>query len=264
MISFDLDLKNATDEDARLITEAVLSDGVVLIRNQVLTPDEEVNFCERIGNCQEYTDVDRTKHIACHPKILRVTGEKDEHGEEGLFGHTSALDWHANQASNYERAPLIWLYGVKGTEGSCTSWIDMQAAYNDLSKSEQEELSDIQITLGYKSGSYSDSKFFVEHHATDRPFNLVHTNDAGKTGFYFPFLQIFGMVGMGEWAFETMMEYLKQHVLQEKYRYDHYWRDGDIVISEQWLTIHKRHEFDNMDTRLLHRIAFDYERYSRQ
>ena len=140
----------------------------------------------------------------------------------------------------------------------------MQAAYNDLSKSEQEELSDIQITLGYKSGSYSDSKFFVEHHATDRPFNLVHTNDAGKTGFYFPFLQIFGMVGMGEWAFETMMEYLKQHVLQEKYRYDHYWRDGDIVISEQWLTIHKRHEFDNMDTRLLHRIAFDYERYSRQ
>ena len=83
MISFDLDLKNATDEDARLITEAVLSDGVVVIRNQVLTPDEEVNFCERIGNCQEYTDVDRTKHIACHPKILRVTGEKDEHGEEG-------------------------------------------------------------------------------------------------------------------------------------------------------------------------------------
>ena len=94
-----------------------------------------------------------------------------------MFGHTSALDWH-NQASSYERAPLIWLYGVKGTAGSCTSWIDMQAAYRDLPQVIKRELADVEITLGYKSGSYSVSEFFVEHHAEDRPFKLVHTNDA--------------------------------------------------------------------------------------
>ena len=72
-----------------------------------------------------------------------------------------------NQASSYERAPLIWLYGVKGTaEGSCTSWIDMQAAYRDLPQVIKRELADVEITLGYKSGSYSESEFFVEHHAT--------------------------------------------------------------------------------------------------
>ena len=81
---------------------------------------------------------ERGEHIAVNDHIIRVTGEKNNHGEPGLFGHTSALDWHANQASSYERAPLIWLYGVKGTAGSCTSWIDMQAAYRDLRKLSKE------------------------------------------------------------------------------------------------------------------------------
>ena len=54
---------------------------------------------------------------------------------------------------------------------------------------------------------------------------------------------------------------LIEHVLQDKYRYDHHWKDGDVVISEQWLTIHKRHTFERMDKRILHRIAFDYEKF---
>ena len=56
---------------------------------------------------------------------------------------------------------------------------------------------------------------------------------------------------------KELFEYLKKHILQDKYRYDHYWEDGDLVISEQWLTIHKRHAFDKMNERLLHRIAID-------
>ena len=38
-----------------------------------------------------------------------------------------------------------------------------------------------------------------------------------------------------------------------------YLEDGDIVISDQWLSIHKRHHFEGMDKRLVHRIAFGYE-----
>lgn len=263
MILSNVNLKTADKETAFDITEMLLDDGVVVFPNQDLSPDEEVQFCQLIGNCQRLQNEpgERGEHIAVNDHIIRVTGEKNNHGEPGLFGHTSALDWHANQASSYDRAPLIWLYGVKGTEGSCTSWIDMQAAYRDLPQIIKTELKEVEITLGYKSGSYSDSEFFVEHHATDRPFKLVHTNDGGKTGLYFPFLQIFGMVGYKEHDFKQTMDWLIEHVQQDKYRYDHHWKDGDVVISEQWLTIHKRHEFDNMSNRVLHRIAFDYEQF---
>ena len=51
---------------------------------------------------------------------------------------------------------------------------------------------------------------------------------------------------------------LIEHVTQPQFIYDHHWKDGDVVISEQWLSIHKRWAFDDMEKRMLHRIAFDY------
>ena len=253
-------LATVSEGSAHAVAEEVLDNMVVVIRNQEhLTMEDEVRFCKWIGECQSYTEQpERTKHIACHENILRVTGEKDEHGEEGLFGHTSALDWHANQASNYDRSPLIWLRSVKGSAGSRTSWINMIDAYDSLSPTMKKDIENVEITLGYKSGSYSTSEFFKEHHSVDKPFKLVHTNAAGKTGLYFPFLQIFGMVGKTDAEFTELMETLRNHVLQEKFMYHHDWQDGDVVISEQWLSIHKRWPFDGMPNRVLHRIAFDY------
>lgn len=253
----NFDLTAASSMDARKIAHHVIENMVVVIRDQTLTPADQIRFCNFIG-CVQDTQSDRVKDLTVENGILRVTGEKNQNNEEGLFGHTSALDWHANQASNYERKPLIWLYGVRATEGSVTSWINNIESYKALPDDLKKEIQDIEITLGYKTGSYSSSKFFKEHHATDRPFKLVHTNKAGQTGLYFPFLQIFGMKGIEDRRFNEILERLQNHVLQDEFRYDHYWRDGDVVLSEQWLSIHKRWPFEGMEKRLLHRIAFDY------
>ena len=261
----DLDIRTATKEEVFEIGKLTLSNMVTVFKNQDLQPEDEVAFCSKLGKCQFIIDPtkpkegQRTEHLAVGNHILRVTGQKNDKGEEGLFGHTSALDWHANQASNYEREPLIWLYGVEGTKGSKTSWLNNIASYEALSDEMKEEIKDVKITLGYKSGSYSPSKFFVEHHATDKPFNLVHTNDAGKTGLYFPYLQILGMVDKTEEQFKDLMDRLIEHVTQPQFIYDHHWEDGDIVLSEQWLSIHKRWAYEKMEDRILHRIAFNYE-----
>lgn len=261
----DINIAEADQSTALEIARLILSNMVVVIKDQKLTPEQEVDFCKHIGKVQYILDPtkpkegQRTEHLAVGNHILRVTGQKNDKGEEGLFGHTSALDWHANQASNYYRDPLIWLYGVEGTKGSRTSWINNIESYKTLPKELYNEVENALITLGYKSGSYSPSKFFVEHHATDKPFSLVHTNDAGKTGLYFPFLQILGMPGKTQQEFEDLMGKLIEHVTQPQFCYDHDWEDGDIVISEQWLSIHKRWAYDKMEDRILHRIAFNYE-----
>ena len=261
----DFDMRTSSTEDAHVIGRLILSNMVVVLRNQKLEPADEVAFCTKIGDCQfiinpvEPKEGQRTEHLAVGNHILRVTGQKNDKGEEGLFGHTSALDWHANQASNYNRDPLIWLYGVEGTAESVTSWINNIESYKALDDGLKEQIKDVEITLGYKTGSYSPSKFFKEHHDEDKPFKLVHTNDAGETGLYFPFLQIFGMKGKTDSEFKELMEKLVEHVLKPEFCYDHHWEDGDVVISEQWLSIHKRWAFEQMDKRVLHRIAFNYK-----
>ena len=249
----DIDIKKLSKDEAQQIGKMVISNLVCVIKNQNLSEQDQIDFCDKIGNYQKSAE-ERSKHIHLTNGILRITGQKNEHGQPGLFAHTAALDWHTDQASSLQRMPLVWLYGASGTKGSRTSWINMKLAYDGLPESLKEQIQDKKITLGYKAGGYSPEKFFKDHHHEDRHFSLVYTNDAGLKGLYFPFLQIFG--GLDSKLIET----LKQYVLREEFVYHHDWEDGDVVISEQWLSIHKRWAFDKMDKRVLHRIGFDYSK----
>lgn len=254
-------LNDLSDQEIIEVGRLIVKNMVVVFKNQTLTPDQELNFCSKIGNYQYYPpNVERIKHIRVNDGILRVTGKKNEYGEEGLFGHKAALDWHANQPSNKQRSPLIWLYGVEGTKGSRTSWINNIQSYEDLPTDVKEKINNIKVYCGYKVGSYSNSKFFIEHIDKDNPVNLVQINKEGNKGLFFPFLQIFGFENYEEKEFKEIMNLLTDHILQEKYVYHHDWEDGDVVISEQWLSIHKRWPFEDMANRVLHRIAFDYSK----
>jgi taurine dioxygenase len=251
----DEDIKSLSNEDILEVCRLTVTNTVVVFRNQSLTAREQLDFCSVMGDCQKSPGA---ASISVIPGVLRVTGKKNAFGKEGLFGHKADLDWHANQPSNKDRKPLIWLYGVEGTVGSKTSWINNIDAYNDLDDDFKEELKQIKVYCGYKQDSYSPSSFFTEHVNTENPIPLVYTNKAGKVGLFFPFLQIFGFEGYSEERFQSIMTRLREHVLQDKYVYHHDWQDGDVVIAEQWLGIHKRWAFENMDKRILHRIAFDY------
>jgi taurine dioxygenase len=250
-------IQDLPDNEIIYLGTCVLNQMVVVFKNQDLTPDEELAFCRKLGNVQRTTH-ERTKHISLQDGILRVTGEKNKHGEEGLFGHVSALDWHANQPSNKKRMPLIWLYGAKGTKGSRTSWINMIEAYEKMPKKLKERLKGKKAYFGYKSGKYSTSSFFHEHVNKENLFPIVMENAAGRKGLYFPFLQMFGIDGMSDDLFFELIGEVKEHVLKPEFAYHHDWEDGDVVLSEQWLSIHKRWEFEGMPNRVLHRIACDY------
>ena len=212
-----------------------------------ITAEEEMKMAESIGNVPKPTS-ERQKEVAEKwgdvLGMVRVT-------EGGLFGHKETLDWHANRPSDPNRCSLIWLYAVKGSKGSLTSWIDNHKSYLDLPDDIKEQCKKVKFTTGFKRGTYTDDTFFKEHHNKELIYDLVQTNKMGLTGLFFPFNQI--MQGVPK----ELFEYLKKHILQDKYRYDHYWEDGDLVISEQWLTIHKRHAYEKMNERLLHRIAID-------
>jgi len=253
MLNLEVDVKNATEDTAELVVDALLEHIIVVIRGQNLSPEEQVRFCNLIGEVESYHSnefvKEFTKPIAVHENVLRVTGEKDKDGNEGLFGHKSTLDWHANKTSNKLRESLIWLYAVKGSAGSRTSWINMTKVWESLPENIRETAKEKQIICGYEKGRISESGYFFDHVGED-PFDIYYKNAAGVEGLYFPFLQIFNE--------DPFFDTLKEYCLDPYFQYHHDWQDGDIVISDQWLSLHKRWEFDKMEDRLLHRIAFNY------
>jgi taurine dioxygenase len=261
----DLDLRQATPEQAQEIGQLLATYTVVVVRGQTLTPRDEIEFCRKIGNLE---DLEPRKDVVGFDgyivpdsdwHVIRVSGELDEHGRPGLFGHVSDLDWHCNQTANEWRHPIVWLYGVKGTAGSKTSWLNNILSWQDLSPEQQESLRDIRMINGYKQGAYSEDHFGkpVDINYNYRP-HMVHTNVAGQTGLFFPFLQIHQIEGQTEDQSREFIENLRDHVLQEKYMYHHEWQDGDVVMAEQWLGVHKRWRCETINQRVLHRICLDF------
>lgn len=177
----------------------------------------------------------------------------------GLFGHDHDLDWHANRPSaELERKPLIWLRSVFGTEGSRTSWANCTKAYQDMSIEQQNQIAHLYGIFGFEPNSYTSWNEWKSHRNTEG-IKLVRSVP-GLSGqvLFFPFLQLFGFKDKTEEEFQKIYQNLKEHVLQDKYIYHHDWQDGDVLISEQWGTIHKRWECD-VSQRMLHRISFGWD-----
>ena len=229
------------DDAIQQIGEHLVNSQVVVIRDQKnLEPSDLRRLCHTIGDLEGYNlgegstieDPIRKQlylDYKAAPGVMRVTGElKEDGGQTGFFGHDSELDWHCNKASNAARHSYVTLYSVYGTEGSKTSWLDTTQAYVDLPEEKREYYKTLSVVCGYKRGAYSDDLSFVDHINEDTLWPLVQEK-YGKTGLFFPFNQVFNFIGCDN--FEEEYKYLKNHLLQDKYMYHHYWRDGDIVLS---------------------------------
>ena len=262
----DFDFNASTQDDINQIAKLLATNTLVVARNQNLSIKDEVRISKMFKDPQRfYTDnpnstdvmfrgaeVPESENIA-----LRVTGEKDKDGLTGIAGHDSEMHWHSNDQTTPHRKPLIWLYSVKGSKGSRTSWNNNIMSYEHLTKEQKTLLNPLKLSI-LKNVSLNDCEPDGEERVDNYCPNLVMENIAGKTGMYFPFLQISGFEGLSSSQNKEIMDWLAPYTTQDKFCYHHDWEDGDVVIGEQWLGIHKRWPFDQIEERLLHRIAFDF------
>lgn len=256
----DVNWLEITQDQINELARLLLTHTVVISKKTNLTPEAEVRVGSMLGKPECYNDPTAINPHFVHKEgnqhILRVTGEKDEHGEPGMFGHVTELDWHCNRVTQPDRKPIIWLYGERGTVGSRTSYINFQLAYNDLSDSQKKTFDELELDVGHNAFSnyYQQTADFGVHYP-----KLIQTNKLGIKSLFMPFNQVHFIKGWEKPESRKLIEQLRDMLLDNpKYIYHHDWDDGDVVIADQWSGIHKRWEFEHMDQRVLHRIATDY------
>jgi alpha-ketoglutarate-dependent taurine dioxygenase len=264
----NFDFKTATQEDINDVAKLLATNTLVVAKNQSLTVEDEVRVARMFDRPQEFhIDKPGTYDHDCYQGAevegseklaLRVSGEKDSNGRTGLAGWTDEMVWHCNDPHDPDRRSLIWLYGVKGTVGSRTTWNNNILSYDELDEERRRPLEDLKLIMSNWCKEAMDLGDDAPDTIAEYHPNLVMENIAGRKGFYFSFLQIDGFLGMPEEESKEIIEWLTQHTTQDKYCYHHDWEDGDVVIAEQWLGIHKRWPFEGIENRTLHRIAFDF------
>lgn len=259
----DVDLKNISQQQVNLLGKYLLTNTLVVIKNQNLSPEDQIDICAKFGKVECHDDKEFNEAFLLKEGkgyIKRVTGELDEHGRPGMFGHKEELEWHCNRVSDPDRMPVVWLYAAQGTKGSRTSYVNNVWSYNDLSESDKEIFENYHLNVGnvqqfikYYRGNDYEPRDITEY----RP-KLIHRNKAGTVGLFFSHNQTHFIQELDHQEGRNLIERLKNHILNEKYQYHHDWEDGDVVVADQWLGIHKRWEFEHMERRVLHRLAFDY------
>jgi alpha-ketoglutarate-dependent taurine dioxygenase len=242
----EFDFNSANQDDINQIARLIANNTCVVFKNQRLSVEDELRIAHMFKRTKPLfnsREEENFKNWAVDPDgiIARVTGELNDRGEPGIAGHSDEMVWHCNMPQDRDRCPIIWLYAVRGSKGSRTSWNNNILSYNDLDDITKEKLKPLKCI--YMGGAILD-----EH----------GQNNAGKTGLYLSFLQLDRFAGMTKEESIKLIKPIWEHTIQDKYCYHHDWEDGDVVIAEQWLGVHKRWPFDNIEERLLHRIAIDF------
>jgi alpha-ketoglutarate-dependent taurine dioxygenase len=274
MVIEDVDVRTCSDDLIQEIGYNIADKALVVIKKQNLSVEDEIAFVSRFGNPDRYpydkkllsTNPWFASTKRDHPAMSSVTGALDANGNPGLHGMKEDLDWHCGQPWNPERPDIVYLYACYGSVGSRTTYVNSMLSYNDLSEEWKNRIADITLRPTSDMSRYSESgKIFegyvnqVENPNYHPP--VVYTNKTGHQCIFLPFLQMEGLYNFAGTAQQEqeIIEYLKNHMLDEKYTYHHDWDDGDIVMHDNWTGLHKRWYFEHMDTRLLHRMQFDME-----
>lgn len=187
--------------------------------------------------------------------IQRVTGMKKDKQWTGIFG-SGTLDWHCN-LNGPDRADGVALQALEGCEGTVTSWLDTSKALKDMPDSFVSEIGKEYAEYEYSpevwgAGMPKEQLDIMIANKHTYKMWLIQENIAGVRGIYFYTLNRCSMFR------KDLQEELEHRLFQEKYMYHHEWENGDIVLSDQLLTLHKRgtDDSDILAKRVLNRITF--------
>jgi taurine dioxygenase len=143
----DLDILTASDGEIAALSALLAERGVVFLRNQRLTPEDQVAVTSRFGAVLR---VPYVKHLDEHPDIIAVLKEADEK-KISTFGGT----WHSDFSFLDQPPSLTILYGREIPQfGGDTVWSSQYAAFEALSSRMQEMLCGLSaVQTGWPHGT---------------------------------------------------------------------------------------------------------------
>ena len=128
-----LDLKDSSEENWKVINDLLLEHKVLFLRNQNISPEEQINFAKRFGPLEKHVYVKGRDQF---PEIIRIIKKPDEKQQ---WGET----WHTDVSYNPKPTKVIILRSIKiPPVGGDTMFSNMELAYETLDNDLKEKIKD--------------------------------------------------------------------------------------------------------------------------
>jgi taurine dioxygenase len=249
-----------------VLNDALAEHSVVFVRDQQLTPEQQVELTRRFGAVLR---VPYVKPLDDHPDVIAVLKEADERNIS-TFGGT----WHSDFSFLDEPPSVTLLFAVDVPEfGGDTLWSSQYAAYDSLSRGMKRVLEPLRAVQtawphGTKgpgaSAAVSRSVVMTRNDPTaDRevvhPVVRVHPVTGRKALFVNPvYTERFADMSVDE--SRPLLGYLFDHATRAEFTCRLRWAPGTLAIWDNRCLLHLAVNDYDGSRRLLHRTTAAGER----
>ena len=259
-----IDISKPLSERAfREVEQAFWEGQVLAIKGQRLEPAQFVAFARLFGKPEPHV-IDTFHHPEAADILILSNRKKPDGSPAGLAD--GGTYFHTDYSYLEVPARVTMLYSVEvPSKGGNTLFADMYAAYDDLPAAMKAKIDDLVVLHHYGNRDDLNEKSRTaasplsneqRHKVTWVKHKLVRTHHAtGRKALYAVSGSSFGIEGMPPDEGVALLDDLKAHALQDKYRFSYFYDVGDVVLWDDLATLHSATLTDPNDPRTLWRIT---------
>lgn len=256
------DLARLSDEAFRQIKNAHLEHGVLVFRDQELTPQEHIAFSRRFGPLQVHPMMQFNLEGA--PEILMVSSDRHPDGRPKGIADAGRY-WHTDMSYMSEPALGSLLYArAIPSEGGDTLFCDMTAACRDLPPDRKETLLKARAVHHFASRWARESAKAGMRPAqtkeeqdrnppVEHPMIRTHP-ETGEPAIYAGGFAV-SIKGCSAEESERILTWVEAWVTQPKYVHRHKWRLHDLVFWDNRRVMHHATAYPESERRHMHRTT---------
>ncbi len=266
-----VDLAQALDDETfKQVQEAYYRHSVIVLRDQTLTPRQQVSFSRRFGELEIH--VLKQYLLPEHPEILVVSNIVENGRLIGLADAGRVAVWHTDMSYLKEPSAGSALYALEiprneaGVAVGDTLFASTFAAYDALPENMKKKLSGLRATHHMTKGYDSDKetpatriKYDDDQRTSirDQAHPIIRTHPVtGRKCIYLNKLCVTGIVGMPDSESQPLLEELYAHCTRPEFIYRHQWRAGDLLMWDNCSVQHLAvQDYALPQTRRMHRTT---------
>jgi taurine dioxygenase len=258
-----LDLSRPLDDETfAAVRRAFLeSNGLLVFRNQNITPEQHVAFSRRFGPLMIH--VLRQYLLPGHPEILRISNVIENDQPIGL-GDAGRI-WHSDLSYTPEPSLGSLLHAQDlPIEGGDTSFANLSAAYDALPTEIKQRIAGKRAVHSYSHSyeRFSGSKWRppLTQNQKDEVREVVHPvvrthPETGRKALFVNEGFTSRILDLPETEGRELLQLLFAHSTKPRFVYRHRWQDHDLVFWDNRCTIHLAHGCPSQLRRHLHRTT---------
>lgn len=255
------------DSDFRIIQAAWFDHGLILLRDQDITEDQQVEFGKRFGPLAPWSRFAEKvgADAGRNPFIMLISNIK-ENGEYIGSLPDGEIEFHSDGIYIEEPLAATMLYCiVPTTHGGETAFCNMYRAYETLPGAIKARIDERKAlhAFTYNSARTADNAVRKTNWDDVAHFEhpVVRTHPVtGRKALYVNRLMTQEITGLDPDDSRELLETLYSHMEKSENIHAHKWRKGDVLLWDNRCLAHARRDFPAGELRMMKRLTIKGER----